>query len=35
MSDEELCSLAEQAYELTDLARQALRAEITSEGPAG
>ncbi len=28
MGDEELSSLAEQAYELTDLARQALQAEI-------
>ncbi len=32
MSDEELCSLAEQAYKLTDLARQALQAEITTRG---
>jgi len=32
MSDEELSSLAEQAYELTDLARQALQAEIKARG---
>ncbi len=32
MSDEELCSLAEQAYALTDLAQQALQAEITTRG---
>ncbi len=32
MSDEELCSLAAEAYELTDLAKQALRAEITTRG---
>ncbi len=32
MGDEELSSLAEQAYELTDLARQALQAEIKARG---
>jgi DNA-directed RNA polymerase subunit M/transcription elongation factor TFIIS len=30
MSDEELCSLAEKAYELTDLAKQALTAELSA-----
>ena len=32
MSNEELSSLAEHAYELTDLARQALQAEIKARG---
>ena len=30
MSDEELCSLAEKAYELTDLAKQALTAQLSA-----
>jgi hypothetical protein len=30
MSDEELCSLAEKAYELTDIAKQALTAQLSA-----
>jgi len=32
MADDELCSLAGQAYELTDIAKQALQAQISSRG---